>query len=183
MRKGRKIVQTSDFDAVKEKVLLGKRKILSFTEEERKIQSVYQGAKAIVATWLDVEFEKIGIVNTRLSVQDHEISSKSNLLNKIKVYLVGSLATQMRYNEQFTNASGDILLAKNLISKVIHEYSMGEHFIITPYQEDELLKELVDELNTLLQTLDGALLQVSTHLLKYENITQDKCREILLEIF
>ena len=183
MRKGRKNVETSDFDAVKEKVLLGKRKILSFTEEERKIQSVYQGAKAIVATWLDVEFEKIGIVNTRLSVQDHEILSKSNLLNKIKVYLVGSLATHMRYNEQFTNASGDILLAKNLISKVIHEYSMGEHFIVTPYQEDELLKELVDELNTLLQTLDGALLQVSTHLLKYENITQDKCREILLEIF
>jgi len=183
MRKGRKSVETSDFEAVKEKVLLGKRKILSFTEEERKIQSVYQGAKALVATWLDVEFEKIGIVNTRLSVQDHEILSKSNLLNKIKVYLVGSLATHMRYDEQFTNASGDILLAKNLISKVIHEYSMGEHFIVRPYQEDELLKELVDELNTLLQTLDGALTEVSTYLLKYENITQEKCREILLEIF
>jgi len=56
MRAGRKIVETSDFEAVKEKVLLGKRKILSFTEEEREIQAVYQGAKAVIATWLDVEF-------------------------------------------------------------------------------------------------------------------------------
>jgi len=183
MRKGRKSVETSDFEAVKEKVLLGKRKILSFTEEERKIQAIYQGAKALVATWLDVEFDKIGIVNTRLLEQDHEILSKSNLLNKIKVYLVGSLATHIKYDEQFTNASEDILLAKSLISKIIHEYSMGENFIVTPYQEDELLKELVDELNTLLQTLDSALVEVSTYLLKYENITQEKCREILLEIF
>jgi len=33
---------------------VGKRKILSFTEKEREIQAVYQGAKALIATWLDV---------------------------------------------------------------------------------------------------------------------------------
>ena len=112
MREGRSIVETSDFEAVKEKVLLGKRKILSFTEEEREIQAVYQGAKALIATWLDVEFEKIGIVNTRLLSQEHEIRSKSQLLSRIKVYLAGSIATRMHYNEQFTNANRDIDQAK-----------------------------------------------------------------------
>ena len=183
MREGRTTVETSDFEAVKEKVLSGKRKILSFTEEERKIQAVYQGAKAVTATWLDVEFEKIGIVNTRLIIQEHEILSRSKLQNRIKVYLAGSIATQMHYNEQFTNGSADIILAKELVRKVIYEYAMSENFVITQFQEEELLKESVSELKALLKTLGKALSEVSAYLLEHENITQDECKEILREIF
>ena len=183
MREGRSTVETSDFEAVKDKVLSGKRKILSFTEEERKIQAVYQGAKAVIATWLDVEFEKIGIVNTRLVIQEHEILSRSKLLNRIKVYLSGSVATQMHYNEQFTNASADIMLAKELVRKVIYEYAMSENFVVTQFQEEELLKESVSELKELLKTLSKALTEVSAYLLVHENITHDECKEILREIF
>jgi ATP-dependent metalloprotease FtsH len=183
MREGRTTVETSDFDAVKEKVLSGKRKILSFTEQEREIQAVYQGAKAVIATWLDVEFEKIGIVTTRLISQEHEILSRSKLLNRIKVYLAGSIATKIHYNEQFTNASADILLAKELVRKVIYEYAMSDNFIVTPLQEDELLRESVSEVNALLKTLEKALSDVSNYLLAHENITHDECKEILREIF
>jgi len=183
MREGRSVVETPDFEAVKEKVLLGKRKILSFTEEERQIQAVYQGAKAVIATWLDVEFEKIGIVNTRLLTQEHEILSRSTLLNRIKVYLAGSIATQMHYNEQFTNASHDIHLAKELVRKVIYEYAMSDNFIVTPAEEEALMKESVSELKALLKTLDRALAEISEYLLEHENITHETCRKILLEIF
>ena len=183
MREGRSTVETSDFEAVREKVLSGKRKILSFTEEERKIQAVYQGAKAVIATWLDVEFEKIGIVTTRLTTQEHEIISRSKLLNRIKVYLAGSIATQMKFNEQFTNARADIILAKGLVKKVIYEYSMSENFVVTPYQEEELMKESVSEVKALLKTLERALDEVSSYLLVHENISHDECKEILREIF
>ena len=183
MREGRSLVETSDFEAVREKVLSGKRKILSFTEEERKIQAVYQGAKAVIATWLDVEFEKIGIVNTQLITQEHEILSRSTLLNRIKVYLAGSIATQMQYNEQFTNARSDIILAKDLVKKVIYEYSMSDNFIVTPYQEEELLKESVSEVKALIKTLEKALTEVSNYILVHENITHNECKEILREIF
>jgi ATP-dependent metalloprotease FtsH len=183
MREGRTTVETSDFDAVKEKVLSGKRKILSFTEQEREIQAVYQGAKAVIATWLDVEFEKIGIVNTQLISQEHEILSRSKLLNRIKVYLAGSIATNIHYNEQFTNASADIMLAKELVRKVIYEYAMSDNFIVTPLQEEELLRESVSEVNALLKTLEKALSEVSNYLLAHENITHDECKEILREIF
>jgi len=183
MREGRKVVQNSDFEAVKEKVLLGKRKILSFTEEERQIQAVYQSAKAIAATWLDVEFEKIGIVNTRLLVPEHEIISRSTLINRIKVYLAGSIATKLHYNEQFTNASADIRQAKELINKVVYTYAMSENFIVTPHQEEELLLATVSEVTTLLKSMDEALSKVSKYLLLYENITQKQCKEILEELF
>jgi cell division protease FtsH len=183
MREGRSVVETSDFEAVKEKVLLGKRKILSFTEEEREIQAIYQAAKAVIATWLDVEFEKIGIVNTRLLSQEHEILSKSQLLSRIKVYLAGSIATKIHYNEQFTNASTDIAQAKEIVRKVVYEYVMNENFIVTPQQEDELLRESVSEVTTLLKTLDKALTEVSSYLLANENITAEECRMILRKIF
>jgi len=183
MREGRKVVETEDFEAVKEKVLLGKRKILSFTEEERKIQAVYQGAKAVVATWLDVEFEKIGIVTTRMLFQEHEILSRSKLINRIKVYLAGSIATKLRYNEQFTNASADIMQAKELVNKVIYTYAMSENFIVTPLQEEELLRDTVSELSALLKTLDKAVDEVSVYLLQYENISHEHCQKILKELF
>jgi len=183
MREGRTEVETSDFEAVKEKVLLGKRKILSFTEKEREIQAVYQGAKAVIATWLDIEFDKIGIVNTLLVNQEHEILSRSKLINKIKFYLAGSIATKLHYNEQFTNASSDIQQAKELIRKVIYEYAMSDNFIITPQQEDELLRESVSELTALLKTLEKALEEVSHYLLSHENITHEASKEILREIF
>ncbi len=183
MREGRSVVETSDFESVKEKVLLGKRKILSFTEEEREIQAIYQAAKAVIATWLDVEFEKIGIVNTRLLSQEHEILSKSQLLSRIKVYLSGSIATKMHYNEQFTNASTDIAQAKEIVRKVVYEYVMSENFIVTPQQEEELLRGSVSEVTTLLKTLDKALSEVSSYLLTHENITAEECRVILRKIF
>jgi ATP-dependent Zn protease len=183
MREGRSVVETSDFEAIKEKVLLGKRKILSFTEEEREIQAIYQAAKAVIATWMDVEFEKIGIVNTRLLSQEHEILSKSQLLSRIKVYLAGSIATKMHYNEQFTNASRDIAQAKEIVRKVVYEYVMSENFIVTPQQEEELLRESVSEVTNLLTTLDKALSETSSFLLAHENITAEECRVILRKIF
>jgi ATP-dependent Zn protease len=183
MRGGRTIVETEDFEAVKEKVLLGKRRILSFTEEEREIQAIYQAAKAVIATWLDIEFDKIGIVNTQLLNQEHEILSKTQLLSRIKVYLAGSIATKIHYNEQFTNASADIAQAKELVRKVIYEYVMSENFIVTPLQEEELLRESVSEVTTLLKTLEKALIEVSGYLLAHENITAEECRVILRKIF
>jgi ATP-dependent metalloprotease FtsH len=183
MREGRDSVVTSDFEAVRDKVLLGKRKILSFSEKEREIQAVYQGAKAVIATWLDVEFEKIGIVNTRLNNQEHEILSRSQILARIKVYISGSLATKLRYNEQFTNASEDIAKARELIQKVIYEYAMSDNFTISAQQEESLMRELVSEVTALLRTLDSALSEVSEYLLEHENISNEECREILRNIF
>ncbi|MDY0401936.1 ATP-dependent metallopeptidase FtsH/Yme1/Tma family protein [Sulfurovum sp.] len=183
MRDGRSTIETSDFEAVKEKVLLGKRKIMSLTDKEREIQAVYQAAKALVATWFDIEFDKIGLVNIMLLREDHEILSKGQLLNRIKVYLAGSVANSIFFKEQFTNASSDIKQAKKMVHQVVYEYMMNENFIITPSAEEELLKNSVAEVTNLLNSLNEALKKTAAYLLEYENIDQEQCREILREIF
>ncbi|MBT8343509.1 MAG: ATP-dependent metallopeptidase FtsH/Yme1/Tma family protein, partial [Sulfurovum sp.] len=119
----------------------------------------------------------------RLLSQEHEILSKSQLLSRIKVYLAGSIATKIHYNEQFTNASTDIAQAKEIVRKVVYEYVMSENFIVTTQQEEELLRESVSEVTTLLKTLEKALNEVSEYLLAHENITAEECRVILRKIF
>ena len=183
MREKRRMIETTDFEAVKEKVLLGKRKIHSLNSKEREIQSIYQAAKAMVATWLGIEFDKIGIVNTQLQIQESEILSKSQLLSRIKVYLAGTLETRKRYNEQFTNAAADIAQAKELVTKVIHIYAMGENFTISHEEERILLETSTQELDTLLETLDEAITKTAEHLMEHENITLEECKDILREIF
>lgn len=183
MREKRRMIETSDFAAVKEKVLLGKRKIHSLNTKEREIQSIYQAAKAMVATWLGIEFDKIGIVNTQLQIQESEILSKSQLLSRIKVYLAGTLETRKRYNEQFTNAASDIAQAKELIAKVIQTYAMGENFTISHEEERALLESSTQELHTLLETLDEAITKTAEYLIEHENITLEACKDILREIF
>lgn len=183
LKTGRTSVKTADFEMVKEKVLLGKHKILSFTEEERNIQAVYQGAKALIATWFDIEFEKIGIVTTRLLEQDHEILSKNHILNRIKVYLAGSVATQMIFKEQFTNASSDIQKAKQLAHQLIYEYAMGEHFVVSPTEEEMLLQQAQTDVKSLLEKLQEAREKMTEHILTHENITNEEAREILRGIF
>ncbi len=183
MRDGRDIVETSDFEAVKDKVLLGKKRIQSFTDEERKIQAVYQGAKALCATWLDVDFEKIGIVMTRFSEPDKEILSRSQLLNRIKVNLAGSIATKKAFNEQFTNASSDIAISKELAHKLIYDYAMSENFTVNPIEVETLLKQAKNDVTALLDKLEEALEIIAKHLLEEENITQERCKEILRDIF
>ena len=183
MKNKRDVVETSDFEAVKEKVLSGKRKILSYTEKEREIQAVYQGAKAVIATWLDLEFDKIGIVNTLLTTQEHEILSHSYLMNKIKVYLAGSIATQLEYKEQFSNAATDIVEAKKLAHKIIYAYAMSEDLTISVQEEEKLLQKAMSEVTTLLKTVEQATKKTSDYILMHENITHKECQEILREIF
>jgi len=183
MRAKGPMIETSDFEAVKDKVLLGKRKLRVLSKEEREIQATYQGAKALIATWLDVGFDKMSIVNSQLVMEEREIFSKSQLLARIKVYLAGSLAMQKRYKEQFSNGASDIAQAKEMIRKVVYDYAMADDFILSPKQEEALLKESVNEANKLLETLDTALDEVREHIVRHEHITADECRDILREIF
>lgn len=116
LRRGAAKVDESDFYAVLDKVLLGKKKILSFSEDEKKIQATYQAAKALCAYYFDIGFEKITLTEDRFSEFERHIKSRSALLNKVKVHLAGLCATQIVYNESFTNSQSDLMAVKELLA-------------------------------------------------------------------
>jgi len=176
-------IETSDVEAVKEKVLLGKHKIKTFNSEEKKIQSLYQSAKAVSATWLEVEYEKIGLLSSDFIPHHGEILSKTLLENEIKVLLAGRVATQAKYGELFSNAKEDIYRAKLLTQQIIEEFVMSDEFFGTANYGEQLLQDATAEVTSILQKLNPVIEKVEAYLYEYEAITPTKTKEILDEVF
>ncbi|HIP29556.1 MAG TPA: ATP-dependent metallopeptidase FtsH/Yme1/Tma family protein [Sulfurospirillum arcachonense] len=183
LRENREIINEEDFVAVRQKVLLGKRKVLNFSDEEKKIQSLYQAAKALCAYWFEIDFDKITIINDRLKDLDMEIESKTQMFSKIKVYLAGIAITKIRYNETFSNSTEDLLRAREIAKNMSELYGMGRGLV--PYPDDiaTILDEAKDEVEKFLLGMSVPLENVSKQLFEDESISKVQIKEIVDEIF
>jgi len=182
LRRGSTILELGDFTAVRQKVLMGKKKVLSFSDEEKKIQALYQAAKALCAYWFEIDFDKISIVNDRLKDIDREIESKTQMLSKIKVYLAGMVATKIAYNEKFTNATEDLSRATAIAKEMVEVYGMGEKLI--PYESDILfiLENAQSELEHFLEGMNTVLAKISDELYTVESISKVRLKAIIDEV-
>lgn len=182
LRRGSTILELSDFVAVRQKVLMGKKKVLSFSDEEKKIQALYQAAKALCAYWFEIDFDKISIVNDRLKDMDREIESKTQMLSRIKVYLAGMVATKLAYNEKFTNATEDLSRATAIAKEMVEVYGMGEKLI--PYESDILLilENSQTELEHFLEGMNTILTKISDELYTVESISKVRLKAIIDEV-
>ncbi len=183
LRYGNFTITNEDIEAVKDKVLLGKHKIQSFTDEERHIQALYQAAKAVTATWLEVNYEKIGIISSNFIPHHNEILSKTMLENELKVLLAGRIATQTKYGELFTNAKEDIKTAKILAQTIVEEYAMSEEYFSTALHAQRLLSYSEEEVASLLSKMERVVEKVREYLLENESITPTETKGILDEVF
>ena len=183
LRRESKIIETEDFLAVRTKVLLGKRKVLSFSDEEKRIQSVYQGAKALCAYWFEVDFEKITIVSDRLKDMEKEIESRTSMLSKIKVYLSGVVATKIKYNEKFTNSTLDLKRATTLAQSMVENYGMGESMLPTQIDIQTILNEAYDEVEKFLLGMEKPLDMISQILYTKESISKEEMGRLMHELF
>ena len=183
LRFGNSTITNKDIEAVKDKVLLGKHKIQSFTDEERQIQALYQAAKAVTATWLEVNYEKIGIISSSFIPHHNEILSKTMLENEVKVLLAGRIATQTKYGELFTNAKEDIKAAKILAQTIVEEYAMSEEYFSTAIHAQTLLANSTEEVTSLLSKMEQVVEKVREYLLENESISPVQTKGILDEVF
>jgi len=183
LRLDKLIIENSDIEGVKDKVLLGKHKIQSFNEEEQRIQALYQSAKAVTALWLEVNFDKIGILSSNFIPHHNEILSKTALKNELKVLLAGRVATQNVYGELFTNAKNDIAKAKVLSQQIIEEFGMSDDYFSSHIHIETLLRDATLEVKSLLSQLDKVVDEVKDYLLDNETITPKQTKKILDDIF
>lgn len=175
-------IELQDFVAVRQKVLMGKKKVLIFSDEEKQIQALYQAAKALSAYWFEIDFDKITIVNDRLKDIDREIESKTQMLSKIKVYLSGSAATKLKYNEKFSNATEDLSRAIEIAKEMVETYGMGEK--IVPQEGDVvfILENAHKEVASFLEGMNTALEKIAYELFEKESISKIRLKEIMDEI-
>ena len=181
LRNGDSVIKMRDFEAVLNKVLLGKKKVLSYSESEKKIQAIYQGAKALSAYWFDVKFEKISLIEDRFMATEQEIESKSQMLSRIKVLIAGMCKLEIEENDIFSNSSNDLNLAKEIASKMVYEYGMGSSFVPNPNDVEEILKQAKDEIMSFLKGTNEQIAKISSYLLAYESVDKETLVKILNE--
>jgi len=183
LREDREIINEEDFVAVRQKVLLGKRKVLNFSDEEKKIQSNYQAAKALCAYWFEIDFDKITIVNDRLKDLDMEIESKTQMFSKIKVYLAGIAITKIKYNETFSNSTDDLLRAREIAKNMSELYGMGRGLVPHPDDVATTLDEAKNEVEKFLLGMNAPLEEIAKKLFEDESISKTQIKTIVDEIF
>ncbi len=183
LRNGSEILRMGDFEAVLNKVLLGKKKVLSYSESEKKIQATYQAAKALAAFWFDVKFDKISLIEDRFVGIEREIESRSQMISRIKVFLAGMCKLELDENDIFSNSSTDLNYAKDLASKMVYEYGMGKSFVPNPADVEEILSQAREETISFLKGVSMQIARISEFLLVYESVDKEMVANILNETY
>ncbi|WP_353662472.1 ATP-dependent metallopeptidase FtsH/Yme1/Tma family protein [Hydrogenimonas sp. SS33] len=183
LKRGKKIIEIDDFTAVKDKVLLGKRKILTYSDEEKKIQATYQAAKAVTAHWLGIEFSKIGLLSDHFHRAEKEIVSKTEMLNLVKVHLAGDTMMQLAFGEHFTNAARDLQEARVLAQEMVERYGMGERFHADAADVEKILESARLDVEGFLGRMEEAVQRLSEAILEREIVTKEDVGALLRDLF
>ncbi|MCH5313220.1 MAG: AAA family ATPase [Helicobacter sp.] len=178
LRRKSQVIQKEDILATKDKVLVGKKKALSLSEKEKEILALYQGAKALSAYWLEVDFDKIALVSESFRQVDKEIVSKQELMGKIKVALSGNIAVNCIYSQTFSNAKDDIAQAKNIAMQMCEEYGMSERLLSDSSDVAAILDEAQKEMQEFISNSKAILLHISKALQERERLSKEEIKEL-----
>jgi len=136
-RKNKSVVEMTDFENARDKVLMGtERKSMIITEEEKLITAYHEAGHALVAKLLPETdpVHKVTIiprgmalgVTQSLPVDDRYMKSKTYCLNNIAYALGGRVAEEIIFREATTGASNDLEKATELARKMVCEWGMSE---------------------------------------------------------
>jgi ATP-dependent metalloprotease FtsH len=183
LRRKSKKVEMEDFLAVRDKVLLGKKRLMRYSEKEKNVQAVYQAAKALCAYWFEIDFDKIGLVGDFTKEIDKEIESRTEIMAKIKVSFAGIAASKIYFNETYSNSSEDLNKARRLATEMVEKYAMGDRLLPTAQDIETILSSALKEMETFLEGMKKPLDLLIAVLLEEENLTKENIKEMLGKVF
>lgn len=182
LRKNRHNISMKEVLAVKDKVIFGKRKVKSYSEEEKNLQALYQAAKALSAYWFEVPFEKFTMVNDGLRPYDVDLVTKHKLLSYVKVMLSGMAICEIHYGEHSTNVEQDLKEVKKIITLVLESYGMGEQIIPSPKDNILLINKLYSETKEFLTGMQIQIQALQSELIEKEQINKEQIKKVMDEV-
>lgn len=136
-RRGRSKVSMDDFEAAKDKVLMGvERRTMIISEEEKRLTAYHEAGHTLVAKFLPCAdpIHKVTIiprgralgVTQQLPAEDKHTLSRDYILNKITIFLGGRAAEELVLHTQTTGAGNDLEMATEWARKMVCDYGMSE---------------------------------------------------------
>jgi|TARA_Y100000814_G_scaffold182909_1_gene133780 cell division protease FtsH len=135
-RDGKSKVSMEDFEAAKDKVMMGvERKSMILSDEEKELTAYHESGHALVARLLPKAdpVHKVSIiprgralgVTAQLPVDEKHNYSQSYIDTRLRVLLGGRAAEQLVFNELTTGAGNDIEVATDMARKMVCEWGMS----------------------------------------------------------
>jgi cell division protease FtsH len=136
-RKGKKAVEMDDFEASKDKVLMGvERRSLILSDEEKRTTAYHEAGHALIARLIPGTdpVHKVTIIprgralglTMQLPTDDRYTYPKEYLYNNIAILMGGRAAEEVVLNFMTTGAGNDIERATELARKMVCEWGMSE---------------------------------------------------------
>jgi cell division protease FtsH len=137
VRRGENAIHRLDFDAARDRVLMGlKRESLALSGEEKEIVAYHEGGHAICAYVLEHAdpLHKVTILPTgmalgvthQLPVEERHIYKREYIADSLVVRLGGRVAEELVFGHQSTGAQNDLVGNTELARKMVREWGMSD---------------------------------------------------------
>jgi cell division protease FtsH len=146
-RKGKKVVERSDFDEGRDKILMGIEREDVMKEEEKEVIAYHESGHALMARFLPGAdpLDKVSIVPRGRSLgateqiprEDRHNLSRAYLLNRIAIMLGGRVAEKITTDDISTGAGDDLKKATELARRMVCQWGMSEKLGPVTFRQGE----------------------------------------------
>ncbi|MHB0925837.1 MAG: ATP-dependent zinc metalloprotease FtsH [Gallionellaceae bacterium] len=147
-RRGKRFVDMDDFEAAKDKIMMGaERRSMVMPEEERRNTAYHESGHAVVAKLLPKTdpVHKVTIIprgralglTMQLPAEDRYSMDKVRILDTIAVLFGGRIAEEIFMHQMTTGASNDFERATDMARKMVTQWGMSDALGIMVYGENE----------------------------------------------
>ncbi|HEX5095862.1 MAG TPA: cell division protein FtsH, partial [Acidimicrobiia bacterium] len=130
-------VHQEDFDAARDRVIMGlKRESMALSEEEKEIVAYHEGGHAVLAYVLEHAdpLHKVTILPTgmalgvtqQLPLEERHIYKREYIADSLVVRLGGRVAEELVFGHQSTGASNDLVGNTELARRMVREWGMSD---------------------------------------------------------
>lgn len=151
IKRGDNIISQDDMEQSKQKIQYGKKQFNLLSESQKDILATYQAGKAFVSQ------SKVCLFDCEISNDDLVYPSKTQLEDKIKKLLAGSMALEIIKNESYVVSEEEIKeaykIAKNMVEDYKMEDSVEKIIINIKSQLKTNIENSIDEINNIKKKL------------------------------
>ncbi|MEX2100800.1 MAG: ATP-dependent zinc metalloprotease FtsH [Acidimicrobiia bacterium] len=137
VRRGENVVHGEDFEAARDRVLMGlKRESMALSEEEKEVVAYHEGGHAVLAYVLEHAdpVHKVTILPTgmalgvtqQLPLEERHIYKREYITDSLVVRLGGRIAEEIIYGHLSTGAQNDLVGCTELARKMVREWGMSD---------------------------------------------------------
>jgi cell division protease FtsH len=137
VRRGEHEIHAEDFDAARDRVMMGlKRESMALSEEEKEVVAYHEGGHAVLAYVLEHAdpVHKVTILPTgmalgvtqQLPLEEKHIYKQDYIADSLVVRLGGRIAEEIVYGHISTGAENDLVGCTQLARKMVREWGMSD---------------------------------------------------------